>query len=558
MLLLLPFVLCELDSTDDRLAIYTGKLLDPENSLVHYDSNFFTFCRYSQDLHVKTGVPLIQKFFDEEYNDIGIHFRFRQWTSNTNLCLRGLLDSDYKSLKNAVEKGLVMEFILDDIVATAPLGKVDGVNVMYFSHWKFNIHFKEDSIMSFTVECKDPRDLQENGITEWYYSIDWISTNSTSIQTNPSRVVGFSNVRNEFISLMKLMLYIVMFVALFVIILVLRLNKDLDGVGKDSNFDDFEAPGVGEHSWKVLHGDVFRSPARVEWLAAVTGTGFHIIITVALFLVVNMVFGLYRLVSINVLLVMSYVASSIVSGYIASSVGTSFGKHNDSVIVKNMVFGINMVGFGLTLFVSMFAASEITKYAAFKMIAMNCVLVAPCAFFGANLGSKAPLFDENPCQPAAVPRRGPKRTLTTHPVFLWTICGSVCAIVFLRETKVILLAMKKEMLSWMFLFVIFTILGVVIVSATVSVAATYVLLSKEIHCWQWTAFAGPFASSVIVFIYSVQFIITKTYLRETHEKIIYITYALILALLYGLVCGASGFISSNIFVRTLFANLKFE
>jgi hypothetical protein len=290
--------------------------------------------------------------------------------------------------------------------------------------------------------------------------------------------------------------------------------------------------------------------------AAVNGCAAHVTLTVIAFIFVNMAFGLYNGVGLTPILILLFVACSVVSGYVAASVIGEFGDTRHSKAVVSGALVCTLPPLFLLLLTTLSARSDVRFMSVVGLILADLLFVLPCALFGGVIGRQMPLYDGNPCEVAAVPKRLPTRGIFARPVVICVIVGSGSATMFIQEAEVILTAMKRGMVSWMFAFLLLTIVAAVLVAGALAVATVFLLLVNEIHAWQWVSFLGPFSSAFFVFLYGVQHILTRTRLEMWNEKLIYMVYTLIVAALYGMICGAAGFLSANGFVRLIFSNLK--
>jgi transmembrane 9 superfamily protein 3 len=536
----------------DQIVVFAGNVINPQNPLVRYDSTFFTFCGYPREFQLKTESSLLDKFFEDEQTDIGIHFRFLQLAQSTQVCTRGLSPGDYTNLKRAIESGFWLQFILDGLSAYGPIGSTNGDKLQYFSHWNLSVAHNGPYIIAFEVICSNPRELSPGVDAEFHYSLNWTQTRATS--RSAATITTFGSFGAQFISLVRLVLSLLALVVVFTVLLGQRISRDIDGFESETEFDDFEAGG--DHTWKSLHGDIFRAPKYVWLFAGVNGCAAHLALTVIAFVFVNMAFRLYSGVGLTPILVLLFVACSVVSGYVASSIMIEFDDSRHPEAVLSGAVGCTLPPLFMFLSTTFSGRSDVRLMWVVALIVADLLLVLPCALFGGVVGRQMPLYDENPCEVAAVPKRLPSRGIFARPVVICLIVGAGSATMFIQEAEVILTAMKRGMVSWLFVFLLLTVFAAILVAGSLAVATVYLLLVKEIHAWQWVSFLGPFSSAFFVFLYGVQYILTRTRLEMWNEKLIYVVYTLIVAALYGMMCGAAGFLSANGFVRLIFSNLK--
>jgi hypothetical protein len=243
-----------------------------------------------------------------------------------------------------------------------------------------------------------------------------------------------------------------------------------------------------------------------------------------------------------------------VSGYISASIGRLYGLKGLKLIGLNSVIVVNGTLLFL-LFVTTFHSKSEISFSLFNSIVLfNFVLVFPLTLLGGTIGIRAPIFDANPCEISVVPRRGHSRGLILSSPVICFLVGSVCSTMFIQEAEVVLTAIKRMMFSWMFLFLLVSLIVIVIISGVLAVVVSYLLFIQEAHEWHWLSFVAPFSSAFFVFSYAVQYIANRTKL-DGSDRWPYLAYAGIVALGYGLICGSAGFLSANVFVRLIFGNL---
>ncbi|CAA2995282.1 transmembrane 9 superfamily member 1 [Olea europaea subsp. europaea] len=105
-----------------------------------------------------------------------------------------------------------------------------------------------------------------------------------------------------------------------------------------------------------------------------------------------------------------------------------------------------------------------------------------------------------------------------------------------------------------FMLLVFLIL--IIVTSCVTVVATYFLLNAENYHWQWTSFLSTASTAVYVYLYSIYYYYSKTKMSGFFQTSFYFGYTLMFCLGLGILCGAVGYLGSNLFVRRIYRNIK--
>ncbi|RDX64360.1 Transmembrane 9 superfamily member 1 [Mucuna pruriens] len=105
-----------------------------------------------------------------------------------------------------------------------------------------------------------------------------------------------------------------------------------------------------------------------------------------------------------------------------------------------------------------------------------------------------------------------------------------------------------------FMLLVFLIL--IIVTVCVTIVGTYFLLNAENYHWQWTSFFSAASTAVYVYLYSVYYYYVKTKMSGFFQTSFYFGYTLMFCLGLGILCGAVGYLGSNLFVRRIYRNIK--
>ena len=107
---------------------------------------------------------------------------------------------------------------------------------------------------------------------------------------------------------------------------------------------------------------------------------------------------------------------------------------------------------------------------------------------------------------------------------------------------------------WSFLLVVALLL--IGVMSCLSILETYSRLNNENHEWQWSSFVAPFCICFYIFGYSIVYYFRTTTMNGMIQTVYFFAYTAIFSCVIGVVCGFVGFISSAIFVKNIYKNLK--
>jgi transmembrane 9 superfamily member 3 len=91
-----------------------------------------------------------------------------------------------------------------------------------------------------------------------------------------------------------------------------------------------------------------------------------------------------------------------------------------------------------------------------------------------------------------------------------------------------------------------------------SILVVYLMLNAENFHWHWTAFGSGAATGVYVFLYCVYYYATETTMHGVLQLVFFFAYSVLLSVNLSLVCGVIGYCAANVFVSTIFQNVKVD
>jgi transmembrane 9 superfamily protein 3 len=105
-------------------------------------------------------------------------------------------------------------------------------------------------------------------------------------------------------------------------------------------------------------------------------------------------------------------------------------------------------------------------------------------------------------------------------------------------------------------FVLLVFVIFILVSACVSIVATYVLLNSEDYRWHWLAFLASASSSLYIALYALYFFVAKTNMDGVLQTSFYCAYSAMALLTLSLITGSIGSIGTRLFLYKLYSYTK--
>lgn len=206
-------------------------------------------------------------------------------------------------------------------------------------------------------------------------------------------------------------LVLVMLLTAFLAIILMRVIKN--DFTRYMRADEDEEVGEEETGWKLIHGDVFRTPSNLSLFTAMVGAGSHLFTMTLLLLVlaVGGFFSLARRGSIVAACILLYVLCTVVGGYVTARL---YKQLKGSNWVWNVMLAMGVFPGPLLATFSLLNTTAIAKSSTAALpvgtilvVLLLFVCVAfPLTVFGGIAGHNSREY-EPPCRTSKVPRQIP-------------------------------------------------------------------------------------------------------------------------------------------------------
>ncbi|EDO38363.1 predicted protein [Nematostella vectensis] len=384
-------------------------------------------------------------------------------------------------------------------------------------------------------------------------SLKWASRWDYILDSMPHTKIQWFSIMNSFI--------IVLFLSGMVAMIMLRtLHKDIARYNQMDSGEDAQE----EFGWKLVHGDVFRSPRKGMLLSILLGSGTQILIMTFVTLVFACL-GFLSPANRGALMTCSlvlFVCLGSPAGYVSARLYKMFGgerwKTNvilSSFFVPGFVFGIFFL-LNLVLWAEGSSAA-IPFTTLLALLALWFCISVPLTFLGAYLGfKKKPI--EQPVRTNQIPRQIPEQSIYTRAL-PGIIMGGVLPFgcIFI-QLFFILNSIWSHQIYYMFgfLFVVCAILVLTVTETTVLLC--YFHLCAEDYHWWWRSFLTGGCTAFYFFLYCIHFFYTKLTISGTASTVLYFGYTLIMVWLFFLFTGTVGFFSCFFFIRKIYSIVKVD
>ena len=427
--------------------------------------------------------------------------------------------------------------------------RVVGVLVQPYSR-KYSARVTEDA-----CEREMPvLTLDENGdtVVRFSYSVYWRSS-PKPWATRADNLADSNNPSIHWLSLIASSIIVVVLVATVMSILFRALRKDFARYNRldQINLEDLSGTsaledGVQEDSgWKLVHGDVFRTPSHPLLLSVLLGSGAQLIVMTGL----TLCFALLGFVSpdsrgsLGTIMILLYTLSGFVAGYASSRVYKSLQGENwklnivlTPLLIPSVVFA---TFFLLNLFLWGKESSGAVPFGTMLLLVLIWFVISvPLSFAGSWLGFKAKAL-EPPVRTNQIPRQIPPAMTYLQPIPSVLMVGILPFFAVFVELYFILSSIWFSRVYFMFGF-LFLCYGLTVVTcASVTVLMIYFLLCSENYNWQWRSFFAAGASAGYVFLYSLYYWVSNMSLSTLTGGVLYFGYSFLISFLFFILTGES-------------------
>ncbi|PGH17229.1 hypothetical protein AJ80_04871 [Polytolypa hystricis UAMH7299] len=341
------------------------------------------------------------------------------------------------------------------------------------------------------------------------------------------------------------------------------LDQNGDREGEDS-FSDEELDDVS--GWKLLHGDVFRTPMFSGLLAPLVGSGMQLLFMTTGLLALSCLGVLnpsFRggFVSVGIGL---FVFAGLFSGYYSARIYKSFGGQNwrKNMMITALLFPGLLFSqvFVLNLFVWAQASSTALPFGTLVGLAALWLLIQlPLVYVGSWFGYVRAKPWEHPTRTNAIARQIPRRSWSLG--FMRALAaGLVPFAVLFVELLFVFRNLLQDKSGHYYVFGYLSVISVVllITISEMTIITTYSQLCAENHHWWWQSFLTGGSSAFWIFMYCIWYYFMKLNVHGFMSSLLFFSYSFLGCAVYGLLTGTVGFLTAYAFIRRIYSSVKVD
>jgi len=393
------------------------------------------------------------------------------------------------------------------------------------------------------------------------YEVEWIESDLSWSDRWDVYLMGSPDDDIHSFAIINSLMIVLFLTGAIATIMIRTLRKDITGYNEMHTLEEAQE----ETGWKLVHGDVFRSPSSHPMIFSIlVGTGAQIGCAFFLTMMCSMLGFINPMKKGQTLtaIVLLYVLCGCVAGYISARIfkfcDAKAWKRNTFLTAAGLPGVLISIFTVLNVFLHIVgAATAVHFFTLLAILGLWIAISTPMVFVGSFFGFRAEKF-QIPVKVNQISRYIPELPWYASPPASYLIggilpFGSVCIELFF-----IMSALWLHQIYYMmgFLVVVLSILGAT--CAEVSVVMTYLQLCAEDHRWAWKSFFNCASAGFYLFLYSLWFLSSQLDLVGVLPVVVYTTYMGMISFCFALFCGSVGVICSFFFVRSIYGALKVD
>lgn len=387
---------------------------------------------------------------------------------------------------------------------------------------------------------------------EWEASpIKWASRWDLYLKMTDSDIHWF-NIANSII--------MVLFMSVLVAVVMVRtLRADLARYNELLTEDEEEE----ETGWKLIHGDVFRTPAKASFLSVLVGTGCQLLAMATL----TLGFALLGMLSpsnrggLLMAFILLFVFMGALAGYQSTRMFKMFGLVDWK---KNTVYTALFfpgIAFSTFFMLNLFVWKEHSTAAVpfgtlVALLVLWLGISAPLTYLGSYFAFRR-AADTYPCRINNIPRLVPPGNEAFKPIAT-LVCGALPFTAVCIEMVFVISSVWQHQIYYAFpvLAVVFFIL--IIACIEVSILGTYHYLCKEDYHWWWFSFLASGTSAVYFLAFSAYYYASFLEITKFTSFLLYFGYMGLFGFAWFILTGTVGHLAAYHFVHKIYSSVKVD
>ncbi|KAK9907506.1 hypothetical protein WJX75_004955 [Coccomyxa subellipsoidea] len=449
--------------------------------------------------------------------------------------------------------------------ADEPMYMVVGFEVMACSIARKAGEKPKDISCIDTLEGKPPapQEITKDAKLVYTYDVYW-ELSDISWASRWDAYLRMPGGRVHWFSILNSLMVVVVMSSIVAMIMMRTIRRDLQRyeglLGESSAKDDVEESG-----WKMVSGDVFRSPKSAMLLCVQLGSGVQIILSsfiTLFFAALGFLSPASRGALLTAMLVM-YLLLALGAGFASVWLWGLIQRSYDGWSgvawrVASYFPGITLATLSCLniLLVHTGSSGAIPLTAFFSLISLWFIISIPLCFSGGIIATKQEI-KAYPTRTNQIPRHIPPPHWASHPAVLFMAAGLLPFGTIFVELYFAMTSIWQGYFYYIFGFCFVVGMLTVLITIEVAIVCTYVQLCAEDYLWWWRSFHRGGSVALYIGIYSIGFLVNTLHsLSGLVSVMLYLSYMTLVLWGIYLAMGTVGFFASLLFTYKIFSAVK--
>ncbi|KAH7884475.1 hypothetical protein F5I97DRAFT_1889772 [Phlebopus sp. FC_14] len=391
------------------------------------------------------------------------------------------------------------------------------------------------------------------------YRVTW-NESDTPWATRWDNYLHIFDPRIHWFSLINSIVIAVFLCVMVAMILLRTVTRDISRYNAIDLSEDVQE----DWGWKLVHGEVFRTPGSPMLLAVMVGNGAQLCAMCS----VTLVFALLGSLSpsnrdsLATVMMVCWSLFGGFGGYYSSRVYASLGGVDrrrcafvTATVLPTLVF---IVIFLLNFSLLVVGSSGAVPFTTMLLIVLLWFgISAPLSAIGSYIGSRQGGVS-HPVRVNQIPRQIPPIPGYLQPWASAVLAGILPFGAAFVELYFVMSSLFASRAYYAFGFLALTAGVVALTTGTVTILFTYFILCAEEYRWHWRAFITGGGSAFWVFAYGLFYWMSRLSLDSFSSVALYLGYLLLLCVFDFLITGTIGFLASYWAVRRLYSAIRVD
>ncbi|CUG93857.1 endomembrane protein 70, putative [Bodo saltans] len=549
----------------EAMPLFVDNVIPEDNPSESYRYYALAFCKPEDEKHKVQTLGEVLGGSRKIYSNYDI--RYDVDVQRETLCTKKLTATEITEFRYAVAHQYHYTMYLDEIQLRGYVGTQDtkSGDLYLYTTLHFKISKNRDRVIEAHVTPEEStKVLLKDGDTSldvsFAYTVKWTDTEVTfeDRTANNEAEHDEGEVEIQWFSIVNSFVLVVLLTAFLVYIVLRILNKDYQRYSILEEEADVEETG-----WKRLHADVFRFPPMKALFASIVGCGTQVmlIFVCMLTLAVVGVFYPHGRGTMYATVIVVYALTAVIAGYVS---GSLYKKMEGKDWVHNVLLTVTLVtgpafmiwAYLNTVAIAYGSTAALPFGTIVGLFALYFLVTFPLTLAGALAGKHYTSDFDAPTRTKFAAREIPTAPWYRGSLAHVLVAGFLPFTAIYIELYYVFISIwgHRNFAPFGILYLVFIIL--IVVTACITIALTYVQLSHENHRWWWLSVISGGATSFFVYLYSMYFLVNESHMTGLLQLSFYFGYMGLLCYGLFLMLGAVGFFASMIFVRQIYRSIK--